>query len=82
MSLCFTFKLPDEPKQYVSSSRGSSTVQQLKIIEDIVMSIMAEDDAWPFLKPVLKRDVCIVCDILMIVENFYDVIQIAKIRLN
>ena len=34
-------------------------VQQLKIIEDIVMNLMAEEDAWPFLKPVLKRDVCI-----------------------
>ena len=47
----------EEPKHYVSSSRGNTTVQQLKIIEEIVLSLMAEEEAWPFLKPVLKRDV-------------------------
>ena len=56
--LCYHLSVfTDEPKHYTSSSRGNTTVQQLKIIEDIVLSLMGEEDAWPFLKPVVKRDV-------------------------
>lgn len=46
----------DEPKHYVSSSRGNSKVQQLKYLEDIVLGLMEEEEAWPFLRPVSKRD--------------------------
>lgn len=50
-------KISDEPKHYVSSSRGNSKVQQLKYLEDIVLGLMEEEEAWPFLRPVNKRDV-------------------------
>ncbi|XP_045165430.2 bromodomain adjacent to zinc finger domain protein 1A-like isoform X2 [Mercenaria mercenaria] len=49
------FKI-DEPKHYVSSSRGNTKVQQLKMLEDIVLGLMEEDEAWPFLRPVNKKD--------------------------
>lgn len=49
--------ISDEPKHYASSSRGSTKVLQLKLIEDIVLGLMEEEDAWPFLRPVNKKDV-------------------------
>ncbi|KAL4238265.1 Bromodomain adjacent to zinc finger domain protein 1A [Mactra antiquata] len=46
----------DDVKHYVSSSRGNSKVQQLKMLEDVVLGLMEEDEAWPFLRPVNKKD--------------------------
>ncbi|WAR18255.1 BAZ1A-like protein [Mya arenaria] len=43
-------------KHYVSSSRGSTQVQQLKLLEDVVLGMMEEEEAWPFMRPVNKRD--------------------------
>ena len=41
----------------MSSFRGNSTVQQVKLLEEIVHDLIKHDDAWPFLKPVSKKDV-------------------------
>lgn len=46
----------DDIKHYTSSSRGNSKVQQLKLLEEVVMGLMEEEDAWPFLRPVAKKD--------------------------
>ncbi|XP_052275463.1 bromodomain adjacent to zinc finger domain protein 1A-like [Dreissena polymorpha] len=46
----------DDVKHYVSSSRGNSQVQQLKLLEDVVLGLMEDEEAWPFLRPVNKKD--------------------------
>lgn len=33
--------------------------QRLKLTEKLVGDLMKHSDAWPFLKPVTKREVCI-----------------------
>lgn len=50
----FFFKT-DEIKHYVSSSRGNSKVQSLKVVQDIVNDLVKHEDSWPFLKPVNKK---------------------------
>lgn len=54
--LCY-FVFTEEAKHYTSSSRGNTKVLQLKMIEDVVLNLMEEEDAWPFLRPVVKKDV-------------------------
>lgn len=49
------FFLLDEIKHYVSSSRGNSKVQTLKVLKDIVTDLVKHEDSWPFLKPVNKK---------------------------
>lgn len=39
----------------LSSYRGNSKVQQMKVCEDMVNDLMREEAAWPFLKPVSKK---------------------------
>ncbi len=40
-----------------SSSRNTELIQRLKITEKLVADLMKHPDAWPFLKPVTKREV-------------------------
>ena len=40
-----------------SSSRNTELTQRLKITEKLVADLMKHSDAWPFLKPVTKREV-------------------------
>ncbi|XP_022332598.2 bromodomain adjacent to zinc finger domain protein 1A-like [Crassostrea virginica] len=56
----------DEIKHYVSSSRGNSKVQTLKVLKDIVTDLVKHEDSWPFLKPVNKK----------LVPDYYDIIAI------
>ncbi|XP_061168116.1 bromodomain adjacent to zinc finger domain protein 1A-like isoform X2 [Saccostrea echinata] len=56
----------EEIKQYVSSSRGNSKVQSLKVVQDIINDLVKHEDSWPFLKPVSKK----------LVPDYYDIIAI------
>ena len=51
--------LTDEPtiKKATSKSRGGDWADQMKQAENLVQELMHHDDAWPFLKPVSKKDV-------------------------
>jgi len=40
-----------------TKSRYSLAENSLKICEDLVSELMRQDDAWPFLKPVTKKEV-------------------------
>lgn len=42
-------------KQYTSSKRGNSQVQQMRTCEELLQELIRHEDAWPFLKPVDKR---------------------------
>ena len=55
--VCLSYSTEDSTKQVTSSSRGNTKVLQLKWIEDIVLNLMEEEDAWPFVRPVNKKDV-------------------------
>ena len=39
-----------------TNSRNTEMAQRLKIIEKLLNDMMKHPDAWPFLKPVFKRD--------------------------
>ncbi|KAK3092925.1 hypothetical protein FSP39_008962 [Pinctada imbricata] len=56
----------DEPKHYVSSSRGNSKVQSMKQLQGVVQELMKLEDSEPFLKPVSKK----------LVPDYYDIIAI------
>ena len=49
---------PESKKPTLSKSRGGEKVNVLKVCEELVQEVAQKDEAWPFLKPVLKRDVC------------------------
>jgi len=42
-----------------TKSRYSLAENSLKICEDLVTELMRQDDAWPFLKPVTKKEVSV-----------------------
>ncbi|XP_076442628.1 LOW QUALITY PROTEIN: bromodomain adjacent to zinc finger domain protein 1A-like [Babylonia areolata] len=52
-------------RQYTSSKRGNSQVQQMRAAEDLLQELIRHNDAWPFLSPVDKK----------LVPDYYDVIQ-------
>ncbi|KAK7504212.1 hypothetical protein BaRGS_00004516 [Batillaria attramentaria] len=52
-------------RHYTSSTRGNTTVQQMKLCEDLLQELIRHQDAWPFLKPVDKK----------LVPDYYDVIE-------
>ena len=47
----------DAPTKVVSKSRGNETAHQMKQCESLVKELMEQEDAWPFLQPVTKKDV-------------------------
>ena len=49
----------DEPhaKKTVSKSRGGEEASQLKQCESLVQELSENKDAWPFARPVTKREV-------------------------
>lgn len=52
-------------RHYTSSTRGNTTVQQMKLCEDLLQELIRHQEAWPFLKPVDKK----------LVPDYYDVIR-------
>ena len=42
-------------RQYTSSKRGNTQVQQMKAVEELLQELIRHDDAWPFLAPVDKK---------------------------
>lgn len=51
-------------RQYTSSKRGNTQVQQMKLAQDLLQELIRHADAWPFLKPVDKK----------LVPDYYNVI--------
>jgi len=60
-----------------TKSRYSLAENSLKICEDLVSELMRQDDAWPFLKPVTKKEVIVLC--LKCIEHiFAGIIALSK----
>ncbi|ESO96438.1 hypothetical protein LOTGIDRAFT_159848 [Lottia gigantea] len=60
-----TEKEDNSAKKSKSGSRGNAKIQHLKMAEELIADLVKHDDAWPFLKPVNRREV----------PDYYDVIK-------
>jgi len=52
-------ELDSKRMSLTTKSRYSLAENSLKICEDLVTELMHQDDAWPFLKPVTKKEVTV-----------------------
>ncbi len=57
-----------------TSSRNTDVGQRLKVVEKLLNDLMKHKDAWPFLKPVSKREV-------LRILKFYEMFSEILIRL-
>lgn len=48
---------PEAKKASLSKSRGGDKINVQKLCETLIHEMAQKDEAWPFLKPVLRRDV-------------------------
>ena len=60
-------ELDSKRMSLTTKSRYSLAENSLKICEDLVMELMRQDDAWPFLKPVTKKEV--LGNFLIVIKN-------------
>ena len=56
---CYTDELDSKRMSLTTKSRYSLAENSLKICEDLVTELMRQDDAWPFLKPVTRKEVAV-----------------------
>jgi hypothetical protein len=55
--LFICFQAPTDFHLNSTSSRNSIMTQRLKITENLLADLIKNSDAWPFFKPVTKREV-------------------------
>lgn len=55
---------------FTTKSREKGQQSLMKACEDLVNELMLREEAWPFLKPVTRREVCIVMMLLCTLLTF------------